>query len=371
MMMLDTIPTMLATLAAAAPAESTPSPAGFWMPVGASTVSGDIDFAMDFINWVCGFFLVLVTVLLVVFVVKYRAKPGDAIRMGGPVHHMGLELTWTIIPGILSMVFFWFGFKGYLDLQTAPKNTFDINVTAFKWGWNFKYPNGAQSEDLYAPAGRPVRLILRANDVLHSCFIPEFRVKKDCVPGRTTNIWFQCDFPTGLDVDAAYGLHCAEYCGTGHSNMNRKVYVLVQEDFDDWVVKQANWLDEVPDSELASIAGPKLYARCAQCHSLDGTQGIGPSWKGLWDRVNGGAGSDGKFTDGKNYKDIIGVGKEYETPEAYIEDSIWNPGKHLVAPFGNVMPTFKGQVNQRGAEAIIGMMKTLDQFDAKGKPIAK
>jgi cytochrome c oxidase subunit 2 len=112
-------------------------------------------------------------------------------------------------------------------------------------------------------------------------------------------------------------------------------------------------------------AGPKIYARCQQCHSIDGTAGLGPSWKGIWERVNDPSGTSA-FTDGKSYADLIGTGKEYATAEDYIRDSIYNPGKHLVAPYGNVMPTFKGQLNDRGVDAVIGMMKHLDEFDAKG-----
>jgi hypothetical protein len=95
--------------------------------------------------------------------------------------------------------------------------------------------------------------------------------------------------------------------------------------------------------------------------------GTGPSWKGLWEKVSGGAGSDQKFADGKSYSDIIGPGKEYATPEDYIRDSIYNPGKHLVSGYGNVMPTFKGQLSDRATDAVIGMLKRLDEFDAKGQ----
>jgi cytochrome c oxidase subunit 2 len=234
-----------------------------------------------------------------------------------------------------------------------------------KWAWTFKYPNGAQSDDLYVPAGRPVRLVMRSNDVLHSLYIPAFRVKRDVVPGRYTHLWFQSDFITGMDE--GYFLFCTEYCGTGHSNMNRRVYVLGETEFNEWLEQQARWIDEIDDEELYFKAGPKIYARCSQCHSIDGSMGTGPSWKGLWEKVSGGAGSDQKFADGKSYSDIIGPGKEYATPEDYIRDSIYNPGKHLVSGYGNVMPTFKGQLSDRATDAVIGMLKRLDEFDAKGQ----
>lgn len=340
-------------------------PADFWLPIGASVNAVNVDLMFNIINYICYFFFAVILVMMVWFVLKYRAKPGTPIRTDGLTHHTGLELSWSVIPLLICIVIFFFGFTGYIDLITPPKNAFDVNVTAFKWGWQFKYPNGAQSDNLYVPSGRPVRLVMRSNDVLHCCFIPAFRVKKDIVPGRSTTLWFQCDIPTGLDEKNGYHLFCAEYCGTGHSNMNRRVVVLPEAEFQEWLTKQAAWLDEIPDDELYFKAGPKIYARCQQCHSIDGTVGLGPSWQGIWERVTS-ADNGTHLVDGKSYADIIGPGKEYANAEDYIRDSIFNPGKHLVAPYGNVMPTFKGQLNDRGVDAIIGMMKHLDEFDAKG-----
>ncbi len=341
------------------------TPADFWLPIGASQQAAGVDLTFTIINWICYFFFALIVAMMAVFVLKYRGKPGARFRNDAPTHNTVLELSWTIIPLILSIGMFWYGFKGYVDLSTPPKNSFDVNVTAFKWGWQFKYPNGAQSDNLVVPASRPVRLTMRANDVLHCCFIPAFRVKKDIVPGRYSTLWFQCDHPTGLEEANGYHLFCAEYCGTGHSNMNRRVLVLPQAEFDAWMTKQAAWLDEIPDADLYFKAGPKIYARCQQCHSLDGTTGLAPSWQGLWERVSNPT-SAARFADGKGYSDLIGAGKEFATPQDYLRDAIYNPGHHLVAPFGNVMPTFKGQINDRGIDALIGMMQHLDEFDAKG-----
>ncbi|MSQ91240.1 MAG: cytochrome c oxidase subunit II [Phycisphaerales bacterium] len=357
---------MLSIVAAILAQAATPqvTPADFWLPIGASTQAHNVDLMFNIINYICYFFFVVVVAMMVWFVLKYRGKPGTPIRTDGITHHTALELSWSVIPLLICIGIFFFGFRGYVDLITPPKNCFDVNATAFKWGWQFKYPNGAQSDNLVVPSGQPVRLVLRSNDVLHCCYIPAFRVKKDIVPGRVTSLWFQCDVPTGLAEQDGYYLFCAEYCGTGHSNMNRKVLVLPQAEFDEWLVKQAAWLDEIPDEELYFKAGPKIYARCSQCHSTDGTDGLGPTWKGIWTRLTTPGGA--RFSDGKSYADLIGVGKEYATPEDYIRDSIYNPGKHLVAPFGNVMPTFKGQLNDRGIEAITGMMQHLDEFDSKG-----
>ncbi len=354
----------LATAILAQAASPEVTPATFWLPIGASEQAGNVDLMFNIINYICYFFFVLVVGMMVVFVAKYNAKRGKRIRTDGMTHHTLLELSWSVIPLLICIAIFFFGFRGYVDLITPPKNSYDVNVTAFKWGWQFKYPNGAQSDDLVVPSDRPVRLVMRSNDVLHACYIPAFRVKKDIVPGRVSSLWFQCNIPTGLEAKDGYNLFCAEYCGTGHSNMNRKVLVLPQAEFDAWLTKQAAWLDEILDEELYFKAGPKIYARCSQCHSIDGTEGLGPTWKGIWGRLTTPGGA--RFSDGKGYSDLIGPGKEFANPEEYIRDSIYTPGKHLVAPYGNVMPTFKGQLNDRGVEAITGMMQHLDEFDAKG-----
>jgi cytochrome c oxidase subunit 2 len=349
----------------AAPGPTAPT---FWMPTGASTISGGVDHTLDVINWICYFFFALVVGLTVYFVAKYRHRKGERFRTDFPHHNTPLEVTWSIIPTIIVIGIFVVGFRSYLDIYTAPKNAFDIKVTAQKWAWNFQYPNGATSDDLYVPAGRPVRLILRSSDVLHSLYIPDFRVKRDIVPGRYSYAWFQCDYPSGQpgksprdpnakkvegpeDPAQVYNLHCTEYCGTGHSKMNRYVYVLDEASFSQWMIDQSQWLDKIPEEELFFKAGPKIYARCQQCHSLDGANGIGPSWKGIVERV-------------KAYPNV-GEGKKYGTWEDYVRTSILVPGDYVVPTYGNVMPSFKGQLNDKAIDAMIGYMEHLGDFDPK------
>jgi len=334
-----------------------------WLPPAASTLAGNVDLMFDWINYICYFFFAVIVIAMVYFVVKYRIRKGQPFRTDAPLHHLPLETTWGAVPLVIVIFIFYFGFRDYINMSTPPKNAYIIKVTAQKWAWNFQYPTGATSDDLYVPAGRPVQLTMRAADVLHSCYIPDFRVKKDLVPGRYSYLWFQSDEIT--TKDNPHNLFCAEYCGTGHSNMNRKVHVLAEADFNAWLTEQGQWLDKIPEEELFFRAGPKIYARCQQCHALDGTKGIGPSWKGIWARTHAGEGSDGKFTDGNSYTSLIGVGKKYATPEDYLRDSILNPGGELVNGFGNAMPTFKGQLNDKAIDAVIGMMQHLDEFDAK------
>lgn len=355
-------------------ADPTPITTGgdFWFPSAKSTVAEGLDQMFHFINYLCYFFFALITILMVIFVVKYRAPKGHAFRTDGPTHHLPMELTWLVIPLILVVVIFWLGFagsrqlkvEGYVGLTTMPSNAYEIQAIARQWSWNFKYPNGVVTDNLYIPAGEPVKMVLRAEDVLHAFFVPNFRVKRDCVPERYGYLWFQADEPTGHGE--YYNLFCAEYCGNGHSQMNRKVFVLSRPDFDAWLKKEEIWITEVAPEDLYWVAGPKLFARCSSCHTIDGTVGVGPSWKGLWDRVTGGAGSDGKFADGKTYAEIIGPGKEFETPENYISNSIIDPNNHVVAPFRpGQMPTFKGQLGPVEIEALIQFMRHLDEFDPK------
>lgn len=349
-------------------------PATLWLPRQSSTAAPAIDQMFDLINYICYFFFVLITVLLVYFAWKYRRSPENhAGNAQGPTHNTALELAWTALPLILVIVIFYKGFTGFVYLAVPPKNSYEIAVTAQQWAWDFKYPNGAQNDDLVVPAGVPVKLTMRSQDVIHSLYIPDFRVKQDVVPGRYSTMWFNAPNPTGEVSPTntnAHWLFCTEYCGTSHSDMNRRVHVLEQANFDAWLAERSRWLDVIDAEDLWWKAGPKLFARCVQCHSLDGVDGNGPSWgpraaAGLgpiWDRTTG---LTTPFTDGKSLSDLIGAGKPYGTPEDYIRDSILNPGGHLVKGFTNAMPTFKGQLNDKAIDAIIGFMKHVDQFDPK------
>jgi cytochrome c oxidase subunit 2 len=357
---------------------------GFWMPPADSTAAAGTDFVFDVINWICYFFFFGIVIALVWLPLKYRQKGKEIhYQADAPVHNTPLEVTWTVVPVLLLVAIFFMGFKGYLNLTTPPRNSYEINAVARQWSWSFAYPNGATSNHLVIPAGQPVKIVMRSEDVLHALFIPDFRVKQDVVPGRYTYLWFQADAPTGIvppdemdDTAVGHHLFCAEYCGQDHSNMNRKVFVLEESEFEAWTEKQARWLDDVPDEELYFVAGPRIYARCKNCHSLNGEVGIGPSWTdynslgSIWRRTADGTtpikgGSKGKA--GGTISDYIGEGKLYGTPEDYIRASILNPNQLLVEPFGPAMSSFKGQLSDRAIDALIGMMKHIDEFDADGR----
>lgn len=307
--------------------------AGLWMPEQASTVASEVDWLFLFILWICIAMFVLIAILLAVFVVKFHGKPGQRSQKS-PSHSTALEMAWTIPPTIVVLVIFYLGFRGYLDMTTPPPNAYEIQVTAFKWGWSFTYPNGHVDSTLHVPLDRPVRLILQSQDVIHSLYVPSFRVKKDVVPGRYNHMWFQATQAGSFD------LYCTEYCGTGHSLMLTKVEVQEPSAFTKWLEDAGNFVDKMPPAE----AGLKLFELrgCKQCHSVDGSRMTGPSFKGL-------------FGNARNFT----AGGDVTADENYIRESILNPSAKVVKGFENVMPTYQGRMKDNEITAIIEYIKTL------------
>jgi len=334
-------------------------PETFWMPEQASTVAPGVDFTFDVITWICYFFFALVTTLLIVFMVKYR-RTSPTMETRGPTHNLPLELTWTIIPLILVVVIFVVGMRGYLDLMEAPEGAYDIQVTAQKWSWTFEHPvyGAIEVGELTVPVGQPVRLLMTSKDVLHSLWIPSFRVKMDVVPGRYTSLWFEAT-KTG-----DFLLNCTEYCGKGHSEMSAMVHVVPLDEFDAIMVKLASEYEDMTMAQLPAYAINRLYNRCQSCHTLDGSDSTGPSFKGLWDRVKSG---NQTFTNGDTLSSLLGDATEYGVPENYIRTSLLDPQKHIVQGYLGSMPSFQGQLKEKQITAIIEMFKHLDDvIDEEG-----
>ena len=180
---------------------------------------------------ICVFFLLLITVLMVVFVIKYNRKRNKrAVNIHGSTL---LEVTWTVIPTLIVLVMFWLGWVGYKDLSTPPKGSMVVDITAQMWKWSFKYANGVQADSLYVPLNRNVEVRLHSIDVDHSFYVPAFRMKKDCIPSRTNIGWFRAE------KLGTYQVFCAEYCGLNHSYMYSKVIVLTEDDFNKWLAEKA------------------------------------------------------------------------------------------------------------------------------------
>ena len=305
----------------------------FFLPPARSTFAGEHDGLYHFVLWMSVFWLVLIAGLLVYFVIKYRRKsPYD--KPMGPTHSTAIELGWTLPPLILVMVIFVWGFRGFLNISDAPNGAYQVQVNASKWNWSFTYGGGASDGVLHVPVDTPISLVLNSKDVIHSFYVPVFRIKKDVVPGRYNKTWFQATQP------GTYNLFCAEYCGQGHSAMITKVVVEPMADFKAYLEERGRWWT----GEKPVDVGRAVYKDrgCKQCHSLDGSKGTGPSWKDLF-------GSTTKFTDGTTR----------EVDEDYVRESILDPGKHVVAGFDNVMPTFQGQIKDPEIAGVIELLKSI------------
>lgn len=311
--------------------------AGFWLPRGASTTAGRVDFLFYAINAIAIFFFFLIVTLLLYFVWKYRTRPGHTAQPSKD-HNQKLEITWTVIPVCIVLWIFWQGFAGYLDIQTPPETAYEVQVLGQKWKWLFTYPNGVVDDDLHVPPDEPVRLVMTSQDVIHSLYVPEFRIKRDAVPGRYEKEWFQALEP------GEYQIFCAEYCGTSHSSMLAKVIVhRSRPEFEKWLADAGNFLDKLPPEKLWE-GGQKLYSQrgCKQCHSVDGTAGIGPSFKGIW-----------------GHSQVLSGGGSVVVEENYVRESILNPQAKVVLGFEPVMPTYQGRLKDKEITAIIEYLKTL------------
>lgn len=304
------------------------------MPPGGSTMSGEIDAVFNLILYVGTFFFALVSGLAVYFVVKYRRKEKPGLTSGVDQNAM-LELTWTVIPTLIVVVFFILGFRTFLKMNIVPRDALEIKVTAQRWLWTFDYPNGANSvNELVVPAGRPIRLTLSSNDVIHSFFVPDFRVKMDALPNRYTVAWFEAKGAGEHD------LFCAEYCGKGHSEMLGRVRVVPQEEYDGWLERSFAFDESVPLEEHG--AGLYRSKACFTCHSIDGTGSIGPTFMGAFgDEV------------------ILADGSKITADENYVRESILNPRAKLVIGYQPVMPTYQGKLKDREVDALVAYIKSL------------
>ena len=231
--------------------------ATFWMPREASTTAHDVDRVFYGIFWIALFFFLLIVVLGTIFVFRYRSR--DRSTMGkGPVHNTPLEIAWTAIPLLIVMGIFYVGFRGFVDMNVAPENSYEIQVTGQKWKWLFTYPNGYVDDNLHVPVDTPIKLVMASEDVIHSFYVPDFRVKKDVVPGRYTTLWFRAPEP------GEHQVFCAEHCGTSHSDMLAQVIVHEPGGFEKWLEGAASSLTHASPAEV----GARLYKQrgCAQCH---------------------------------------------------------------------------------------------------------
>lgn len=307
----------------------------FLLPPQGSTMAADVDALFYFIYYVSVFFFALIVGLIILFTIKYRrrGKPG---LTSGPTHSRPLEIIWTVIPTILVFIMFGWGFKDFIRLQVMPHESYEINVTARQWQWDIIYAEGVTSvNELVVPVGRPVKLLMSSRDVIHSFFIPSFRVKMDVLPNRYTNLWFEA---TRVGV---FPFTCTEYCGQQHSLMRGTVRVMTEEDFATWISENANLLENLVTLEEG---GELIYNKflCYSCHSVDGTAGNGPTWRGIFGTME-------RLEDGS----------EVLVDENYIRESILNPKSKIVAGYQPIMSTYQGTLKPEYIDAIIAYIKSL------------
>ena len=351
---------------AAAPAAGSAAPAGaipwydvianrpieedgnFWMPRAVNKEADSTD-QMFYAVWgLSAFFFVGITFAVVYFVIKYRHRPGHKAQPSA-AHHDALEITWTIIPTIISVFLFYYGWRTYVNVVTPPNKAVEIQVTAARWSWNFVHQNGAADSDLHVPANVPVRLVMTSTDVLHAFYAPAMRVKQDIIPRRYTYVWFNATKP------GTYRLTCAEYCGRDHSQMScldidkktgachRRAVVVVHKDmatYERYVQEKGALTGGDPEK-----VGAAVYKKaCATCHStVAGETKVGPSWAKTF-------GTDVKLTDGSTVK----------MDENYIRESIVNPNAKLRPGFpAGQMQSFEGQLKEKEIAGVIEYIKSL------------
>lgn len=323
-----------------------------WMPEDTGGFSGNVDMLNGFILAVCYFFTALIGVLMIYFCIKY--KQTDKAKVAHGAHHStAIEIGWTLPPLVIVVIVFALGFTGYMDMSTPPQagNAFEIRAEASKWAWNFYYPNGAVTSKLYVPANRPTRITLESKDVLHSLYLPTMRAKKDVVPGRYNIMWFEPDASvvSPENPEAEFPIHCTEYCGQGHSQMNTVVVVVDESAWDAKLAEINVWNpNNIPPVEL----GKEIYAGkggCNQCHSVDGSPNTGPTWKDMF-----GAERQLAITDGPSTITV---------DDNYILESIRYPNRKKSAGFaGQNMSAFgEGQLNAGDVYALIQYMKSLSE----------
>lgn len=311
----------------------TPDGGTFWLPRQGSELAASVDRSWNLVFGVASFFFLLVLALMVLFVWRYRGGPERGARSTTD-HSTALEVLWSVIPTLIVVGLFWSGYSTFLKMVTPPAEAYRVQVTGQKWNWLFTYPNGYVDSELHVPLNTPVRLVMTSQDVIHALYVPAFRIKRDVMPGRYSQLWFT---PV---VEGQFDLFCAEYCGKDHSHMLSRVHVEPREKFDAWLAQASDFLTRMPPAE----AGQMLYQvrGCKQCHSVDGSAGTGPTFRALWgSRVR------------------LATGESVSVDENYVRQSIVDPQSQVVAGFEPVMPTYQGRLKDDEISAVIAYLETL------------
>ena len=306
-------------------------------PEQASSMASQVDGLYLFLVSVSVFFTLLIFALVFVFAVKFRKSAhAKAEHIEGS---LPLELTWTLIPLGITMIFFAWGALIYFQEARPPRGAMEVYAVGKQWMWKFEHETGQREINaLHVPVGRDVKMIMSSQDLIHSFYVPAFRIKQDVLPGRYTTTWFR---PTKVGT---YHLFCAEYCGTEHSGMIGEVVVMEATAYQAWLANGGA-------TASMSANGKELFSQlgCATCHRFD-TQGRGPNLVGIF-------GKPVQLNDGRTVM----------ADENYIRESILNPQAKIVAGFQPIMPTFQGQVTEESLGALVSYVKSLSQPQQKAE----
>ena len=313
------------------------NPALRFFPDQASTIAPRVDGLYFYLIGISVFFSLLIFVTVAYFAVKYRRRRDDEPPPPQMRDDLRLEIAWIVVPLVLVMIAFFWGANVYYAMARPPQDALEIFVVGRQWMWKFQHPDGQREiNELHVPLGRPVKLTLASEDVIHSFFIPAFRVKHDVVPGYYTTLWFEAT-RTGR-----FHLFCTEYCGTQHAGMVGEVVVLEPDQYEAWLggAFAGAGLAAVPQGSVTD-AGQRLFQDlgCHTCHMQD-RQGIGPMLAGVF----------GKTQQLQN-------GQSVKVDENYVRESILNPQAKIVAGFQPVMPPYQGRVNEEQIMSLIAYIK--------------
>ncbi len=327
-----------------------------FLPEQGSAYAVEVDHLHYFVITVTMIGAVGVALTAILFFIKYRRRfehqPTEHVEPKA-LH----EMLFIGVPLALFLLWFAIGFPLFVRLQTPPKDALDVYVVGKKWMWKFAYPGGPNSVDvLRVPAGRPVRLLITSRDVIHSFFVPDFRLKQDAVPGRYSQTWFTATQP------GRHQVLCAEYCGLGHSAMLAEIIAMPPAEYEAWltearrstvVAAQDSPEDRVDPRTSLTEQGRRLAAEygCFKCHTVDGTRHIGPTWLDLYRKT-----------------ETLQDGKTVVADEAYLTESMMDPAAKVVAGYQNVMPTFQGRVPGPEIAAIVEFIKSLRTDAVRPEP---
>lgn len=319
----------------------------FWMPKAVNAAADDSDLMFYAVLALSVFFFFGIAFAVVYLVWKYRHRPGHKAQPSA-AHNDAMEITWTVIPTIITVFLFWYGWRSYVHVVTPPNKAVEINVLAWRWNWQFTHSNGVTDSDLHVPSNTPVRLVMTSKDVLHAFYAPAMRVKQDIVPRRYTYAWFYATKP------GTYRLTCAEYCGTSHAQMAclqvdpktlaclRRAVVVVHApgDYERYLADKEAESQNLPPAEL----GKKLYEKkgCNACHTVDGTPRVGPS-----------------FFHDFGTTVTLSDGSKIQMDENYIRESLASPQAKARPGYPPSMPSFEGQLKEKEIQGLIAYLKSL------------